>query len=165
MSEEKASDISSIKLSFPKDGISPKKLSRERNRVLKDLTKISHFKPSSNNNAPYSIKLSAKNNKLIFQIKDAAQDDLPTLILSLSPYKRIIKDYFLIIDSYEQFREHATASKLETIDMARRSIHNEAAEMMMDRLTDKITLDLETARGLFTLICVLHLGSVKSGWI
>lgn len=159
------SDIQSIKLHFPENHAQTTKLEKERQRVLKDLTKRSQFRPENNNNAPYCIDLYIADNKLIFNIKSQLQEELPTLILSLSPYKKIIKDYFMIIDSYEALRSKAMASKLETIDMARRGIHNEAAELMMERLDGKIKLDMDTARGLFTLICVLYISNPKSGWV
>lgn len=165
MASQKNSDIETINLHFPASGQPPEKLGSERARVLRDLSKRSRFQLLNDNNAPYCIDLKIEENKLIFKIKNAAQTELPMLILSLTPYKRIIKDYFMMIDSYEALRNETTASKLETIDMARRGLHNEAAEMMMDRLKDKITMDMDTARGLFTLICVLHLGSTKSGWM
>lgn len=165
MVEQKQSDILTIKLRFPDSATPPQKLSRERARALKDLTQSSHFRPLSCKNAPYSIEFHIQENKLIFQMKNASQDNIPSLVLSLSPYRRIIKDYFMIIESYESMRAQSTTSKLETIDMARRGVHNEAAEMIIERLKDKIEMDLETARGFFTLICVLYIGSMKSGWI
>lgn len=159
------SDIQSINLHFPENHAPTTKLEKERQRVLKDLTKRSQFRPENNNNAPYSINLYITDNKLIFNVKSQLEEQLPNLILSLSPYKKIIKDYFMIIDSYEALRSGAMASKLETIDMARRGIHNEAAELMMERLEGKIKLDMDTARGLFTLICVLYISNPKSGWV
>lgn len=82
-------------------------------------------------------------------------------MLSLGPYKRIISDYFLMIDSYEQARIEGKQAKLEPIDMARRGLHNEAADLMIERLAGKIDIDHDTARRLFTLICVLHLGQAR----
>lgn len=77
------------------------------------------------------------------------------LILSLSPYRRLIHDYFLMIESYEQVRIEGNLQKLEPIDMARRGLHNEAADMMRERLRDRIDIDHDTARRLFTLVCAL----------
>ncbi len=162
MVEEKTSDIKSIILHLPTSYHPPNEINKERERALKDLTKSAKFIPTENNNDPYCIDLSLEGNKFIFKIRDSEEAELPHLILSLSPYSRIIKDYFMIIDSYEQFRTHSTTAKLETIDMARRAIHNEAAEMMMERLKDKITLDLDTSRRLFTLICALHISRTKN---
>jgi uncharacterized protein (UPF0262 family) len=89
----------------------------------------------------------------------AAQDDQPleTLILALGRFRRPIKDYFAICDSYYQAVAKATPQQIETIDMARRGIHNEAAELLIERLDGKIKVDFDTARRLFTLICVLHI--------
>lgn len=164
MVEEKNSDIKSIKLVFPNGAPPPKKLNRECRKALEDLSKTAKFQPKENYNAPYSIELSLEKNKFTFKVRDAGGDNLPYLILSLSPYKHLIKDYFLMIDSYEQLRPHSMPTKLEAIDMARRGLHNEAAELMIERLKDKIEIDLDTARGLFTLICVLHIGDLKTGW-
>ncbi len=158
MCQNKQSDIEKIELKFPdsKKNIPAAQLSPESARAIKDLIENSHFRPLTDKNAPYRIVLSIKENRLIFQLKNAKKETLPLLILSLSPYRRPIKDYFMIIDSYEKFRRQESTSKLETIDMARRGIHNEAAEMIMERLEDKIEMDMNTARRIFTLICALH---------
>jgi len=83
------------------------------------------------------------------------------LVLSLKPYRRLIQDYFLMLESYEQARHSATRDKLEAIDMGRRGIHNEGADLLLSRMESKITMDHETARKLFTLICVLHKTHVR----
>ncbi len=155
MSEQNASDIFEINLVLPDKTAGLNRLKKEREDTLRQLKKKSVFQLVKFKNDPYCINLSVDNNKFIFNIKDARQSDLQNLVLSLSPYRRIIRDYFMIIDSYEEFRAVSTTAKLETVDMARRAIHNEAAEMLQERLADKITMDLETARGFFTLICCL----------
>ena len=98
---------------------------------------------------------------LVLRIRNTDGHDLPMLVLSLKPYRRVIEDYFLIIASYEEARRNGVLQKLETIDMARRGLHNEGAELLRERLADKIDMDFETARRFFTLICALHRNHVK----
>lgn len=165
ISSPQKSDIESFILTFPQPDKKLHKLKNEYERALNDLSISSCFKPVNDQYAPYCISMSIHNRHLMFKMKNSKQEELPFLLLSLSPYRRIIKDYFMIIDSYEAFRTQSTPSKLETIDMARRGIHNEAAEIMQERLKDKIEIDLETARRLFTLICVLYLQTTKNAHI
>ncbi len=114
------------------------------------------FKPAHNDNGPYTLDITLQNGQLVLKITDAAGQPLPVLLLSLTPYRRLIRDYFLMIESYEKARHNESRAKLEAIDMGRRGIHNEGAELLLNRLKDKIDMDFETARKLFTLICVLH---------
>ena len=95
--------------------------------------------------------------RLIFEISREDHSPLEAIILGLGRFRRPIRDYFAICDSYYQAIKTATAQQIETVDMARRGLHNEAAEMLMDRLDGKIAVDFDTARRLFTLICVLHI--------
>lgn len=129
---------------------------RDRDIALKDLIDTSHFQPSGDENGPYHIDLSIQENRLVLSIRNAARVTLPLLILSLKPYKRLIQDYFLIVQSYDEAIKDGKPSRIEAIDMGRRGLHNEGAELLAERLADKITLDFNTARRLFTLICVLH---------
>lgn len=132
-------------------------LGPERRRALDDLTSGSHlFQPRNDNHGPYDLDLSIQEGRLVMRIRNARTEDLSALVLSVGPYRRLIHDYFLIVDSYEQARHHTGREKLEALDMARRSLHNEGADLLRHRLDDKIMIDLETARRLFTLICVLH---------
>lgn len=130
---------------------------RDRDIALKDLIENSHFQPvGDTQGGPYHIVMSIQENRLIISTKNAANDALPLLILSLKPYKRLIQDYFLIVQSYDEALKDGKPSRIEAIDMGRRGLHNEGAELLAERLADKITLDFDTARRLFTLICVLH---------
>ena len=92
----------------------------------------------------------------MIRMSDAGRVDLPMLVLSTKPYKRLIKDYFLIVQSYNEAIKGDNPSRIESIDMGRRGLHNEGAELLQERLQDKIDMDFDTARRLFTLICVLH---------
>lgn len=131
-------------------------IERDRMIALRDLQAENHFQPTKDENGPYEVSLSIEENRLVFRIQNSKQEDLPMLVLSLKPYRRLIKDYFIIVQSYDEAIKGGNPSRIEAIDMGRRALHNEGAEMLMERLEDKITLDMDTARRLFTLICVLH---------
>ena len=94
--------------------------------------------------------------KLVFAIRTEDGRDVATHILSLTPFRRIIKDYFLICESYYEAIRSSTPSQIEAIDMGRRGIHNDGSQTLMDRLSGKIKVDFDTARRLFTLVCVLY---------
>lgn len=149
-----SSSVREIRLHYP-NGQQPARMAHERDMAVADLTLESVFQPANDKNGPYRLDISVEEHRLVLQIKNADDIDLPTLILSLNPYKRLIHDYFLMIESYERVRIEGNLQKLEPIDMARRGLHNEAAEMMRERLKDKIEIDHNTARRLFTLICSL----------
>jgi uncharacterized protein (UPF0262 family) len=129
---------------------------RDRDIALKDLIENSRFQPVNDQNGPYHIDLSIQENRLILAIKNQKKEALPVFILSLRPYKRLIQDYFLIVQSYDEAIKDGKPSRIEAIDMGRRGLHNEGADLLTERLSDKITMDFDTARRLFTLICVLH---------
>lgn len=128
----------------------------ERAVAIFDLIEENVFEPVGHSGGPYRLKLSLLDSKLIFAI--STQEDAPvaTHILSLTPFRRIVKDYFLICESYYQAIRSATPSQIEAIDMGRRGIHNDGSQTLMDRLSGKIRLDFDTARRLFTLVCVLY---------
>ena len=106
---------------------------------------------------PYRVLLSLREANLIFAVSDEQGARQSEITLSMRPFRRLIKDYFLICDSYFQAIKSASPSRIEAIDMGRRGLHNEGAEKLTDALADKIRVDAETARRLFTLICVLHI--------
>jgi uncharacterized protein (UPF0262 family) len=155
------STICSIDLHFPHRGRPPAAMANERDTAITDLCAEGFFQPANDENGPYSLDLAIHNKHLVFQIKNADGKELPSLMLSLSPYRRIVTDYFLMIESYEEARIEGKQAKLEPIDMARRGIHNEAADLMIERLKGKIDIDHDTARRIFTLICVLHLDQAR----
>jgi uncharacterized protein (UPF0262 family) len=135
---------------------------RDREIALRDLEASSFFEPCGDfkrgSGGPYDLTLSVEDGRLVFQTLTAAGEALPVLVLSLKPYRRLIKDYFLIVRSYDEAMREGKPSRIEAIDMGRRGLHNEGAGLLIERLEDKITMDLDTARRLFTLICVLHGG-------
>lgn len=131
---------------------------KDYDTALRDLQADSVFQPAKDRHGPYRLELYIEENKLIFHITNAKGKDIPYLVLSLKPYQRIIKDYFMIVQSYDEAMRDGKPSRIEAIDMGRRGLHNEGAELLQQRLADKIALDFDTARRLFTLICVLHTG-------
>ncbi|KQT87906.1 UPF0262 family protein [Aurantimonas sp. Leaf443] len=132
-------------------------IEHERAVAIFDLIEENRFDPAgAPEGAEFKLRLSLADKRLVFDIRDAAGAPVVTHILSLTPFRRVIKDYFLICDSYYEAIRSATPSQIEAIDMGRRGIHNDGSQTLMDRLKGKIGVDLDTARRLFTLICVLH---------
>ncbi len=136
-------------------------IEQERRIAIFDLIEENAFKPlraaAAGHEGPYHLRLSVDDGRLSFEISSEDGALLETLILGLGRFRRPVRDYFAICDSYYQAIRKATAAEIETIDMARRGVHNEAAEMLLERLDGKVATDFATARRLFTLICVLHI--------
>ena len=105
---------------------------------------------------PYRLKLSLAEQRLVFAISRESGEPVVTHILSLTPFRRIVKDYYMICESYYDAIRSSTPSQIEAIDMGRRGLHNEGSQTLLDRLSGKIEIDFDTARRLFTLVCVLH---------
>ena len=145
----------------PEDAGTSALLRDERQKAVLDIVHGNDFKLVKHPDTKLNVTLSIDNGHLHFQFKDIEGTPLPALVLSPRPYRKLVQDYFTMVESYEAIRAEGNLYKLEAVDMARRAIHNEAAEMLTERLKDKISMDFETARRLFTLICVLHLGQGK----
>ncbi|TFF21966.1 UPF0262 family protein [Jiella endophytica] len=129
----------------------------ERNVAIFDLVEENLFNPvGAPEGAKFRLKLSLVDKRLVFDIRDEAGGTLVTHILSLTPFRKVIRDYFMICDSYYEAIRSATPQQIEAIDMGRRGIHNDGSQTLMERLEGKIEVDLDTARRLFTLICVLN---------
>ena len=128
----------------------------ERAVAIYDLLEENHFVPLGDYSGPYSLLLSIEENRLLFHIRDEGEQPLTTVTLPLSPFRQIVKDYFTVCESYFEAIKTASPSRIEAIDMGRRGLHNEGSDLLKERLADKITIDFDTARRLFTLICVLH---------
>jgi uncharacterized protein (UPF0262 family) len=128
----------------------------ERAVAIFDLIEENSFEPVGHDGGPYQLNLSLVDQKLVFDIRTEEGAVVATHILSLTPFRRIVKDYFMICESYYEAIRSATPSRIEAIDMGRRGIHNEGSRTLMDRLKGKIIVDFDTARRLFTLVCVLY---------
>jgi uncharacterized protein (UPF0262 family) len=129
----------------------------ERKIAIYDLVEQNVFAPDGHENeGPFALHLSITGARLVFDIRHEDGTPVVAHLFSLTPLRRIVKDYYLICDSYYQAIRTATPDKIEAIDMGRRGIHNEGSRILMERLAGKVKVDMDTARRLFTLICVLH---------
>lgn len=134
-----------------------REIEQEREIAIYDLLEANSFTPKGSPGGPYNLVLSVEDNKLVFDIRLVDNSAHGKVMLSLTPFRKVIKDYFLICESYFKAIRNAPPSQIEALDMGRRGLHNEGSEILRDRLSGKIDLDSDTARRLFTLICVLHL--------
>ena len=134
-----------------------REIEQEREIAIYDLLESNSFTPVGSNGGPYNLVLAIEENRLVFDIR--LSDDAPhgKVMLSLTPFRKVVKDYFLICESYYKAIRNAPPSQIEALDMGRRSLHDEGSKLLQQRLAGKIEIDFDTARRLFTLICVLHL--------
>jgi uncharacterized protein (UPF0262 family) len=128
----------------------------ERAVAIYDLLEQNTFAPAGHDDGPFVLNLSIDGSRLVFDIRREDGSTVIAHLLSLTPLRRVVKDYYLICDSYYQAIRTATPDKIEAIDMGRRGIHNEGSDILRERLAGKVEIDTDTARRLFTLICVLH---------
>jgi uncharacterized protein (UPF0262 family) len=128
----------------------------ERAVAIYDLIEENHFAPVGDDGGPYMLHLSLVSGKLVFTVRAATGETVMTHILSLTPMRRVVRDYFLVCESYYAAIRTQTPAQIEAIDMGRRGLHNEAAELLRERLAGKIEMDADTARRLFTLVAALH---------
>lgn len=139
----------------------------EHKVAIYDLLQNNHFHPLGSGasvgdggqglEGPYVLHLSIVENRLIFDIRDEKDKALAKFVLPLNSFRSIVRDYFMICDSYFKAIKTSAPSRIEAIDMGRRGIHNEGGELLRELLADKVEIDDNTARRLFTLICVLHI--------
>lgn len=128
----------------------------ERKVAIFDILESNRFDVVGHDGGPYNVVLSLADNRLIFDVAEADGSPVRKLMLSLTALRRVIKDYFMICDSYYDAIRSATPSQIEAIDMGRRGLHNEGSQLLTERLADKVEVDFDTARRLFTLVCALH---------
>ncbi|MDE2515699.1 MAG: UPF0262 family protein [Rhodospirillales bacterium] len=134
-------------------------LEADRSQAIADLTAENCFAPLAPQAAgrgPFVLHLSVLDGRLVFDIRDAAEAPLAAVALALGPFRRLIKDYQLLVESYTLAIAEGREARIQAIDMGRRGLHNEGATLLSARLDGKITLDFDTARRLFTLVTVLH---------
>ena len=137
-------------------GRSTPDVEHERAVAIFDLIEENSFTPVGHAGGPYRLNISLVDAKLVFAITTEGGEAVATHILSLTPFRRIVKDYFMICESYYEAIRSASPSRIEAIDMGRRGIHNEGSQTLRNRLDGKIEVDFDTARRLFTLVCVLY---------
>jgi uncharacterized protein (UPF0262 family) len=129
----------------------------ERAAAIADLLRDNSFTPESGLTGPFSLHLAVEENRLNMGIRSLASEAVETIVLPLAPFRRIVKDYFLICESYYKAIRDRGVAQVEAIDAGRRGLHDEGAELLTERLAGKVAIDHATARRLFTLLCVLHL--------
>ncbi len=137
-------------------GAGSRDVEHERAVAIYDLLEENSFAPLGHDGGPYCLNILLAANRLVFDIRLENGSPVIAHFLSLTPFRRIVKDYFMICESYYQAIRTASPSQIEAIDMGRRALHNEGSELLMERLKQKIGIDFDTARRLFTLITVLH---------
>jgi uncharacterized protein (UPF0262 family) len=129
----------------------------ERAVAIADLLDANRFAPIGTDGGPYALTLSIEDNRLAIDIAPQQGPAPARLLLHLLPFRRIVRDYFAVCESYYEAIKHAGPSRIEAIDMGRRALHDEGAHMLRERLADRVDVDAGTARRLFTLVCVLHM--------
>jgi uncharacterized protein (UPF0262 family) len=139
----------------------PPALEADRTQAVADLAAENHFlpltvKPGAAARGPFVLHLAVQDGRLVFDIRRGNGTRLAVIGLALGPFRRLVKDYQLLVDSHMKAVEEGHAERIQAIDMGRRGLHNEGATLMLQRLDGKIAIDFATARRLFTLICVLH---------
>jgi len=133
-------------------------IEHERAIALFDLLEENQFSPQGEcYSGPYDVQFGIAENRLIFAIRSEAGIAQGTVILPLSPFRRIVRDYFLVCESYYEAIKTATPSQIEAIDMGRRALHDEGSQLLRELLEAKIAIDFPTSRRLFTLLCILHI--------
>ena len=132
-------------------------IEHERKVAIYDLLEENVFRPNGAGEGPFELYLSNVERRLVFDVRREGGAALGQVHLSMTPFRKIIKDYFMLCESYYDAIRNAAPAQIETIDMARRAMHNEGSEILRERLKDKIELDDNTARRLFTLICSFHM--------
>jgi uncharacterized protein (UPF0262 family) len=129
---------------------------QERKVAIFDLLEGNVFKVVGHDGGPYNVVLSLADNRLVFDVSEQDGSAVRKLLLSLTTLRRVIKDYFMICDSYYDAIRSSTPGQIEAIDMGRRGLHNEGSQILTEKLADKVEVDHDTSRRLFTLVCALH---------
>jgi len=155
-SEKPAGRLIDVVLDDETIGRATPDVEHERAVAIFDLIEENSFQPNGDDGGPYKLIIGLVESRLVFKIRRENDEEVITHLLSLTPFKRIIKDYFMVCESYYEAIRTSSPSQIEAIDMGRRGLHNEGSETLQARLSGKIDMDFDTARRLFTLVCVLH---------
>lgn len=156
MSEPKSQRLISVDLDSSISASPSPEAEHERQVAIYDLLEQNHFSLGDSKPGPYRLRLASVDGRLMFEISNEAHEKISIIGLSMNPFRAIVKDYFQICESYHQAIKLSTPSQIETIDMARRGLHNEGSDLLKERLAGKIDLDFDTSRRLFTLVTVLY---------
>ncbi|MCG9916040.1 MAG: UPF0262 family protein [Phenylobacterium sp.] len=152
--DQKNHRLQSVEIDQQSLGAISRDQEQERQIAIFDLLEANRFVPDGAEQGPYDLHMGLMENRLVLDVTGPGYEKRH--ILSLSPFRMLIKDYFMICESYYQAIRNATPAQIEALDMGRRGLHNEGSELLRARLAGKIETDLDTARRLFTLICALH---------
>jgi uncharacterized protein (UPF0262 family) len=155
-SERPTTRLIAVTLDEGSIGSSNRDVEHERAVAIYDLLEENSFAPLGEVEGPFALHLAIDGTRLVFDIRRADGTAVMAHLLSLTPLRRIVKDYYMVCDSYYEAIRTATPERIEALDMGRRALHDEGSRILMERLERKVTLDFDTARRLFTLICVLH---------
>jgi uncharacterized protein (UPF0262 family) len=155
-SPRKKNRLVAVTLDEASIGRSNPDVEHERAVAIYDLLEDNTFAPNDDEDGPFALHLSITGSRLVFDIRRADGTPVVAHLLSLTPLRRVVKDYYTVCDSYYAAIRTATPDRIEALDMGRRSLHDEGSKVLMERLSRKVKLDFDTARRLFTLICVLH---------
>jgi uncharacterized protein (UPF0262 family) len=131
-------------------------IEHEREVAIYDILESNFFSLEGREEGPYTLNLSIAEDRLVLAVGQQTNDNVFTVVLSLTPLRRVMKDYFIVCDSYYRAIRTAPPSRIQAIDMGRRALHDEGSRVLLERLKGKIAVDNDTARRLFTLICALH---------
>jgi uncharacterized protein (UPF0262 family) len=156
MSEKGSRRLVAITLDEASIGRANPDVEHERAIAIYDLLEDNSFDPIGDPAGPYALKIALVERRLAFEVTREDGAAVITHILSLTPFRRVVKDYFMMCETYYSAIRTESPAKIEAIDMGRRGLHNEGSELLIERLKDKIAVDFDTARRLFTLICALH---------
>jgi len=156
MSEKGSRRLVAITLDEASIGRANPDVEHERAIAIYDLLEDNSFDPIGDPAGPYALKIALVERRLAFEVTREDGAAVITHILSLTPFRRVVKDYFIMCETYYSAIRTESPAKIEAIDMGRRGLHNEGSELLIERLKDKIAVDFDTARRLFTLICALH---------
>jgi uncharacterized protein (UPF0262 family) len=156
MSEKSSRRLVAVTLDEASIGRANPDVEHERAIAIYDLLEDNSFDPLGDSAGPYALRISLVERRLAFEVTREDGTGVITHILSLTPFRRVVKDYFMMCETYYSAIRTESPAKIEAIDMGRRGLHNEGSELLIERLKDKIGIDFDTARRLFTLICALH---------
>jgi uncharacterized protein (UPF0262 family) len=155
-SKEKNGRLVAVTLDESSIGRSGPDIEHERAVAIYDLIEENSFRPVGHAGGPYALNLGISGSRLVFDIRETDGTPVIAHLLSLAPFRRIVKDYFVICDSYYAAIRTATPDRIEALDMGRRAVHDEGSRILTERLKRKVEIDFDTARRLFTLVTVLH---------
>ena len=154
--KDKTGRLTAVTLDEASLGNANDEIEHERRVAIYDLLEDNSFRPTGHDGGPYTLQLGISGSRLVFDIRQTDNTPVIAHMLSLAPFRRIVKDYFVVCDSYYAAIRTATPDRIEALDMGRRALHDEGSRLVMERLKRKVDLDFDTSRRLFTLITVLH---------